>query len=202
MLRRIYKLLIILGVFIPLSLSAQDKTETGTNQSNTDQQKMQQTNVNQDYSKGQIAADLSNQLKTKLNLSNDQREEVAEAVSNYIENSNESHKELKNEKGDKEDVMDVEADLANERVELSSTVADNLNDQQKSQWQSIKTDWWLTLDNQIFNMRNPGAQLGTTQYSRGNTNNNMNNSNENSNNNNMNNSNNNNNMNNSDNDNQ
>ena len=78
---------------------------------------------------------LTQKLKTDINLTNDQTPKVMSILRQYEADTYEA-------KGDNEEVNEAKNDA-------QENIADLLTQTQKNEWQKTKSDWWASVDKQL-----------------------------------------------------
>jgi hypothetical protein len=135
--------------FVSFSLFAQDEM-------------MNQDEKNDEYVTS--AMELTNTLQVQLNLNEEQAETIRETLYEY-------HEELLEEKHDLEaeiveerrdnDMAEVERETAEfhanvdeMKEQVNEEIENVLEDNQRTQWASIKAQWWQQVDNKINDFKN------------------------------------------------
>ena len=78
---------------------------------------------------------LTQKLKTDINLTNDQTPKIMSILRQYEADTYEA-------KGDNEEVNEAKNDA-------QENIADILTQTQKNEWQKTKSDWWASVDKQL-----------------------------------------------------
>ena len=90
----------------------------------------------QNDSQEQVAADLSENLSSKLSLSESQTNQLKDILVSYEDDVQGA-------------VQSGKTDLKSEKATANSAIDDLLTDDQKTTWENTKSDFWATVDSKV-----------------------------------------------------
>ena len=177
-----FTLLLTFGLLIvPFTLNAQDdkkeqnqanepQTETmeQTTQNNFEQFDQKLAAMNEepdDITERQfeaIAEKQTNLISQKVNLDEDKRDDIKEAITEYLGERWEKEVLIAKNRNDSEEVKEQSTELAYLRVDLAEEIKDELSDAEVSQWDNNAVDFRTSLNWDVFHLKTQKTGIATS----------------------------------------
>ncbi len=127
----------------PVTTSAQDYNKDKT-RDNTQQMQQKDSRYSSDIK------DLAQDLKTKVNLTEDQMKQV-EAVLTQYQKSARTTTDMRNKNNqmDNTNRMNNNTNMNSAKTTANKSIETILKDDQKSKWNNVKEEWWNKVDSQL-----------------------------------------------------
>jgi len=108
-----------------------------------------------------IAERQSNLIAQKINLEEDKREDIKNAITEYLGARWEKEVQIAKNRNDSEEVKERSTELAYLRVDLAEEIKGELSDAEIAQWDNNAVDFWTSLNWDVFNLKTHKTGIAT-----------------------------------------